>query len=397
MNFLLKIGFLLLALAFWMTLRKRLKKDSYQLETDIKKSPSIAIIIPARNESKVIGQLLTSIVNQTVSVLPSHVYIIVEQANDPTIFIAKKFHMNVFIRQNLSLKTKGYAIAELIDDLQQKKINYDLYFIFDADNVLSNNYIEEMLSSYQAGYAMAMGYRAIKNNSNVVAVSSWLTFLLINEYRNLKAIKNKENILFSGTGYYIHGRLISQWQTFPFHSLTEDYEISLYATKYALSTTYNKKAIYYDEQPENYTVSIHQRSRWIKGYFQNWLANIGPFLKASVKKKRNSRSLYHFGIGILPLVFLILGVLTIFLGIFGLNKFWLALLIFLGAFYLFGMFLTIKIMKNVQNELKITKGLYWQTVFYHPIFLLSYLQAFLVFLCKKNLGWSVIPHYYEKK
>ena len=48
---------------------------------------------------------------------------------------------------------------------------------------------------------------------------------------------------------------MEDWQGFPFNTLTEDYELTLYSTLNNLTTTYNEKAIFYDEQPDSFKVS----------------------------------------------------------------------------------------------------------------------------------------------
>ena len=57
------------------------------------------------------------------------------------------------------------------------------------------------------------------------------------------------------------------WKGYPFHTLTEDYELSSYATLNNLTTYYNTKSIFYDEQPLRFKDTINQRIRWIRGYF----------------------------------------------------------------------------------------------------------------------------------
>ena len=285
----------------------------------------------------------------------------------------------------MELKSKGYALKELIEDLDNKKKYYDLYFIFDADNILDKDFIKQMIYKYKEGYQMATGYRALKNKDNAISISAWLTFLLVNEYRNLNAKKHLSNMLFSGTGFYIHGNLIKKWHTFPFHSLTEDYECSIYATLNEIATTYNPKAIFYDTQPKDYQTSIKQRSRWIKGFMTNWFKNIMVLLKKSFKNVVNKRSNMEFCLGIIPGVLFFGSLFFILVGVT--NSLILAIIIL----YLMTVLMTIILLVK-EKKLKLSKTLFIKTAFYHPIFLLSYLHAFFIFLFKKDLGWDIISH-----
>ena len=54
-----------------------------------------AILIPARDESRVIEELLSSILNQTRKIDSDDVYVIVEEESDKTVEIVKNKNMNI--------------------------------------------------------------------------------------------------------------------------------------------------------------------------------------------------------------------------------------------------------------------------------------------------------------
>ena len=400
--FALAILSILIGLGYYVYLLVTPKKNTIKKETQCEEDPSIAILIPARNESLVIEGLLNSIEKQTIDIPSSHVYVIVESLDDPTVEIVKKHHMQYFVRKKLHLKTKGYALAELIEELENQKKYYDAYFIFDADNVLDKDFIKYMLEDYQDGYAVSTGYRTFKNTNHYFPISAGLTFFMINEIRNRSALKKQGNLILSGTGYYIHGKYIKEWKTFPFHSLTEDYESSLYYALHGISTHYQDKAIFYDEQPDNYRKSITQRSRWIKGYLQNWLA-YRPMIKQKRKENPiNPRSLLEMQIGITPALYIVFGLLLLIVlvllstGITSSLQLAIYLLFFFGIIYLSLVLLTAILLWMVAKQIKISPRVYFATLLYHPIFLISYLHAFVIAIAKKDLGWDAITHT-EKK
>ena len=122
------LAFFLLGL-FLSTLVSILLKKDEPLKKKVRKVPErVAILIPARNESKVIESLLISIENQSSSILKD-VYVIVEDEQDKTVAITKKYHMNYFVRQNLELKTKGYALQEIVEYLCHQNKIYDMLII----------------------------------------------------------------------------------------------------------------------------------------------------------------------------------------------------------------------------------------------------------------------------
>lgn len=357
-----------------------------------KNGHNYAILIPARNESLVIEKLLISIENQTKKIKPEDVYVIVETKKDKTVSIVEKHKMTIVYRKNLNKKRKGFALDDAIKEILKSNKKYDAYFIFDADNILDKNYIKEMTKSFDEGYDIGIGYRNTKNSKNLVSAASALTFSMINTIGNKRKSKYTNNLIISGTGYYIKGTIIESWKGFPFNSLTEDYELSLYSILNNLTTTYNDSAIYYDEQPEIFDVTITQRSRWVKGYFDARKNYIHKIRKSISKKDKNYASKITALIGVNPLITLIIGILLLLIdSITSFKNFIISLLIIFILIYITLMIFTYIIIKKEENKLdiKVSKIL---LIFYNPFYLLSYIYCLYIAITKKDLGWQEIKH-----
>lgn len=353
------------------------------------------ILIPARYESKVINNLLLSITKQTTKINPKDIYIIVESIKDKTVDIAKQYNMNIILRENLSLKRKGYALNDAVTYILKKQIHYDAYFIFDADNILDKDFIKNMEKSINEGYDIAIGYRNTKNSNTLVSASSALTFSMINTMLNERKNKYHNNLTISGTGYYIKGSIIEEWNSFPFHSLTEDYELTLYAILNNLTTTYNKKAIFYDEQPDNFNVSLKQRTRWVKGYFEARKKYINKISKSETKNDPNFASKVNAFLGVTPYIYIIIGLLIILVNILitkGITSFLCYLTIFLLLIYILLALFTIIMLKKEKNSLNISKSMKIKVIFYNPIFMFSYIICLLRTIFIKDIKWDRIDH-----
>ena len=353
------------------------------------------ILIPARYESKVINNLLLSITKQTTKINPKDIYIIVESIKDKTVDIAKQYNMNIILRENLSLKRKGYALNDAVTYILKKQIHYDAYFIFDADNILDKDFIKNMEKSINEGYDIGIGYRNTKNSNTLVSASSALTFSMINTMLNERKNKYHNNLTISGTGYYIKGSIIEEWNSFPFHSLTEDYELTLYAILHNLTTTYNKKAIFYDEQPDNFNVSLKQRTRWVKGYFEARKKYINKISKSETKNDPNFASKVNAFLGVTPYIYIIIGLLIILFNILitkGITTFLCYLTIFLLLIYTVLVLFTILMLKKEKNSLNISKSMKIKVIFYNPIFMFSYIICLLRSIFIKDIKWDKIDH-----
>jgi len=361
---------------------------------------SFCILIPARDESKVIEDLLISITNQTKKVNMEDVIVIVESNIDPTVDIASMYGATIFVRKKLNLKSKGYALDEAIKFLIEKNIYYDAYFIMDADNVLDKDFLLIMEKSYKAGYDIATGYRNLKNgNDSIIAACSGITFSFLNTNGNETKSKQSRNITLSGTGLYITGELIKKWQGFPFHSLTEDYELTLYSILNNLTSIYNKEAIFYDEQPKIYKNTINQRIRWIKGYFSTRKKYIKLF-KNKLINNPNFGSLISEITGMKPYILMIVGALLYILNqiinILRFNKtaylFLIKILVILSLAYILFMLMTAFVLLKDIDKINLNKEMQIKAILFSPLFFITFVPCAIKALLKKDVKWEKVEH-----
>lgn len=373
-----------------------IKKNNNKPVSKNKKNPNICILIPAKDESSVIEGLLYSIKKQTFSINMEDVYVIVEDKNDKTVGITKDYGATVFVRKKLNLKRKGYAIDECLKEILNNNKQYDMYFIFDADNILDESFISNMIPVYNNGYDIASGYRDSKNgNKSVIAGVSSMTFSLINTLFNKRKIKETRNITFSGTGLYIKGDLIKKWNGYPFHSLTEDYELSIYATIHSLTTYYNDKSVFYDEQPVTYIDTVKQRIRWIRGFFDVRKTYLSELKKSINKHDNNYGSKIDEIIGVTPYVFLIVGyLLWIIISLvfsFINNNFWEPILLLLFLYFIL-FICTLILLILEKNMISINNKMKIKILFFNPLFTFTYIPCAIKALLKKEVSWDKIKH-----
>lgn len=420
------IGFILVILGTIWFLSTGLVMGRQKLNLTPRENPEkIAVLIAARDESAVIEGLLESLKQQTIMTTAAStksalnllsmrdVFVIVESDQDPTVKICQKHGVSVIIRTRPERQRKGYALDEALKQILPQHKSYDAYFIFDADNRLAPDYFEKIFASYRAGYQLATGYRSSKNaNENVIAAVSTLTFSMINTIGNQKRTRRGGNIIFSGTGFYVDGRLVEEWRGWPFHSLTEDYELSLYATLHGFTTTYNTSAVFYDEQPTRFRQTVAQRTRWIKGYFSARQKYV-PLMRQALRHKprstsrsassrvstypANSGSLRREAIGVKPVIMILVGVVIMFLGglieLCARGQAGIALLTTLATLalvYFVLMFITIELIKR--EHLRLDPALHLRTILFNPLYLITYVYCALKALFIKNVKWTKIEH-----
>lgn len=388
---------------FIVTAFKSRSNHNYPIKESIS-NPKFAVLIPARDESKVIEGLIKSIKDQTININMNDVYVIVEDINDYTCDIVKKYGATTIVRKNLELRRKGYALDEAVKFILDSGKKYDAYFIFDADNVLDKDYFRNMNETFFNGYDIGIGYRNTKNgNDNVVAACSTLTFSMINTLGNLQKNKDSRNVTISGTGFYIKGSFIEKWKGYPFHTLTEDYELTLYSSLNEMTSFYNDKAMFYDEQPTSFKVSLDQRTRWIRGFLDARKIYVKKLYEAFKTNGKNSGSQFSNWIGVKPYILIaIFLVLELFAklvaGMYYLSvnqllayKFFRQFLFLIFICYMVLLIATmIIIIREKKIDLSMSSKI--KAIFFNPIFLISYVYCAIVALTHKNLDWKKINH-----
>lgn len=365
-----------------------------------------AIIIPARDESKVIEANLRSIQNSDYPKDKMEVYLIVESPLDPTIEIAKKFKdykINIFFRVDLTKVGKGYALDECLKYIYKNNDIYDAFMILDADNVISKNFISRLNDAYQQGYDIACGKRENKDwNASSVCGASALTFTIINSIQNKPKMHYGMNVLISGTGFFFKSNMLREYCGWPFHTLTEDYELTNYSVVHNLKSAYVEDAIFYDEQPIKMKQSIIQRTRWIKGYFTVQKNYKKEKIEALKKNKKKSNFWYQI-IGGIPMIALAITLLFYLGTMIGFLIYDLCakenmyleyvsrILYLILAIYLLFVFVTIYLFIIDRKTIKIKAWNRIKVILFHPIFMVTYVHAAIRAIFVKP-SWDKIEH-----
>lgn len=239
-----------------------------------------AIVIPARNESSVIGNLLNSIKRQDYPAELITVFVVADNCTDNTAEIAKKHGAICYERFDDEHRTKGYALEFLFDNIEKDYgiDSFEAYFVFDSDNLLNKDYITRMNEAFDAGEKIVTSYRNTKNfDENWVASTYALHWLRSIRYRHRarSVLRLATNI--QGTGFLFANELIKDgWH---YVSLTEDRAFTADAVAHGYKISYNDAAMFFDEQPVSLKIAIRQRIRWAKGHLQAFVETGWPLFK----------------------------------------------------------------------------------------------------------------------
>lgn len=374
-----------------------IKKDKPHKEP---KNNRIGILVSARNEEMVIGNLIRSIKNQSYNNELVTIFVIADNCTDNTAEISREHGAVVYERRNKEKVGKGYALELLYENIVKDYGDsfFDAFLVLDADNILDTKYIEEMNKVFSSGYEVLTSYRNSKNyGDNWISAGYGLWFLRESKYLNHSRMLLNTSCAVSGTGFMFSSRVIKEVGGWKFFLLTEDIEFTIYNVTRGRKIGYASRAELYDEQPTTFSQSWNQRLRWSKGYLQVW-GKYGTLLTRHLFSKDFS-SCYDMIMTILPaLIISILTCLNIVSGyIYGaicnidLSAFTKASLSTLAGMYItlwiIGFITTITEWKKIYTSG--FKKLFYTFTF--PFFMFTYVPISFVALFKK-VKWTQITH-----
>ncbi len=222
-----------------------------------------AILIPARNEEHVIGNLIDSLMRQEYPRDRYKVYVVVNNSTDRTAEIAEAAGARI-LRPDCPVSSKGDALRFAFSALSERK-DIDAFVIFDADNVVDKDFLSEMNRQYEAGANIVQGRRSGKNASQNLLTGCYEVFYLIqNVYYNHALSNAGESCALNGTGWMIRREWLAE-HGFPIVTMTEDLELTALAVAGSGRVVYAHDAVTYDEYPTTIRMAARQLSRWCFG------------------------------------------------------------------------------------------------------------------------------------
>ena len=243
-----------------------------------KKKHKYAIVIAARNEEKVIANLLDSIKKQDYPKDLITTFVVADNCTDETAKIARDCGAICYERFDNERKTKGFALEYLFERIEEDygRMSFEGYFVFDADNLLKSDYITKMNDAFDSGKKIITSYRHSKNFDE-----NWISSTYaIHWLRSIRTGHRARSILhlatnIQGTGFLFPSEIVKDgWH---YTSLTEDRALTVDSVANGYEITYQDEAIFYDEQPISLKVALRQRTRWAKGHLLAFVES-GPYL-----------------------------------------------------------------------------------------------------------------------
>ncbi|MDR1736956.1 MAG: glycosyltransferase family 2 protein [Oscillospiraceae bacterium] len=260
-----------------------------------------AVLICARNEEAVIADLINCLHEQTYDRSLISVFVMADNCTDSTAETARAAGATVYERFNVELIGKGYALEALLRGIKRDYPGcFDGFFVFDADNILAKDYIEQMNRTFSEGFEIVTSYRNSKNyGDNWLSAGYSLWFMRESRFLNHSRSLLGLSCTVSGTGFLFSQKIIDSTNGWIFHTLTEDLEFSAHHISNGVTIGYCPGAVLYDEQPVTLRQSFRQRMRWAKGMNQVFVKYGARLARGAA---RGSFSCFDLSMILMPIV-----------------------------------------------------------------------------------------------
>src|SRR5659263_599191 len=103
-----------------------------------------AVAVAAHNEAHVISDVLDSLTRQEYPRELFDIYVVADNCTDETADAARAHGAIVYERTDANLIGKGHAIGWLLARIKSTAKAYDMMAMFDADNLVSANFLREV-------------------------------------------------------------------------------------------------------------------------------------------------------------------------------------------------------------------------------------------------------------
>jgi len=315
----LMMAYLIRHYIFTLTVLRRAKKAKVNVIADAKYEPTVSILIPARNEEKVIGRLLQRIAELTYPHNKLQVIIIDDASSDNTGRIAEEYSnrhafIEVLHRENGN-GGKGKAPAM---NAGFKRATGEIVLCFDADYYPQKDIVEKLAKEFADPNVGAVQGRVVVLNEPQNIVTRLVALERIGGYRVDQEARDDLGLIaqFGGTVGGFRRSVLASLHGWDESILAEDTDLTFRVYLAGYKVRYVIDAECYEEAVDNWKAYRQQRYRWARGHMQCCLKHSLKVLKSKkLRVKEKIDGLLLLNVYFMPLVVLlsfIIGIPLIF-------------------------------------------------------------------------------------
>ncbi len=261
----------------------RTKKKSYTKREDL---PLVSLIVPVKNEEKVVGRLLDSIACADYPSDKKEIIIVEDGSTDNSAQICKQFakeHPN-------QVKFLGRSVSDGKPSALQEAIKYvtgEIVGVFDADNIPESDFLLNAVNYFEDSSVAAVQGKLIAVNEDENILTK---FVAQEEALRCEAYMRGKDVLglfvpLTGSCYFVRKSVIDNVGGWDRKVLSEDMELAARLTHEGHKIRYASDVKSWQEYPATLSGFFKQRTRWFRGTMEV------SFKYSSLLKRPNKKSI----------------------------------------------------------------------------------------------------------
>ncbi len=233
--------------------------------------PTVSLLIPARNEDRVVARLLQRMTELTYPKNKIEVIVINDASSDQTGDIAddyaKRYNFIKVLHRTKDVGGKGKTAAM---NAGFRCSNGEIVLCFDADYYPQKNIIEKLVGQFEDPKVGAVQGRVVVQNESRNTMTRLVTLERIGGYRvDMPARSNLRLVTqYGGTVGGLRRSLLERWGGWDEKILAEDTDLTFMVYCEGYKIPYVGDAECYEEAVDNLKAYWNQRYRWAKGHMQ---------------------------------------------------------------------------------------------------------------------------------
>ena len=248
---------------------KRLRRASLKkkkIEVDPKKLPTFSIVVPVRDEERVVDRLLKALFKLDYPPERREIVVVEDGSVDKTPRICKEYAENhldcvKFVRQSVSNGKPSALNCAL------KHARGEIVAVFDADNVPEQDVLLRAAGYFEDSSIAAVQGTPCAINANENMLTKFVSYEEAVRFQAYYQGKDALGLFVPLTGscQFIRRTVLDKVGGWNEESLSEDMEMSAKLTQKGYNVKYAPDIRSWQEYPANLAQLIKQRARWFRG------------------------------------------------------------------------------------------------------------------------------------
>lgn len=262
--------------------------------------PTLHVLIPCHNGEASLPSIVESLHAQIYPKDKVRITVLVDNCTDNSLAVAKRLGVEVYERNDLANKGKGYAMNAFFQNSLRTQA-FDALVLFDVDGRVEADYLMRVARYIANGHKILQGTPLSKNAgvNSLTRVGDIIQDLL-RVHQKGRMVLGLQPLMFGGFGEVIHRTALEKldWEIGS-GRMSDDLELGLRAFLCGIPIQYAPDLAVYNDLTESADAIRRQRRRWAIANLQSFPVYVGPLLAQLFRGRWKALDIL-FGILMLP-------------------------------------------------------------------------------------------------